>query len=309
MGRRAVNERPAGDPFQVELFLDYLALERGSSRRTVEAYRRDVVRFLEFARSEGAGGEPADIDIGLLRRWVTRMVEAGRASATVRRSVSALKTYFAYLSAEGVLRVDPTDRLDAPRLRRRLPSVLSISEVERLIEAPNPDRPLFWRDRAILECLYSTGMRVSELTGTGVLDLDLEEGLCTVFGKGGKERMVPMGRHAVAALERYLGRLRPTLDRGEGEGRVFLNSRGRPLSRASVWSVVKSAASAAGIRKEVSPHTLRHSCATHLLEGGADLAAVQELLGHADISTTQLYTHVDRRYLKEVHRTHHPRNR
>lgn len=295
------------DPFQVELFLDYLILERGSSPRTVAAYRRDVQRFIQFA-SRADRRSPAVVDITLLRSFVGELAEAGRAPSTVRRSVSAIKTYFRYLLGEGVLENDPTDRLEAPRAERSLPSVLSIVEVERMIDSVDEESPSFWRDHAILECLYATGMRVSELTGLRILDVDLEEGLCTVFGKGGKERMVPMGRPAVQSIERYLLRLRPSMDKGAGEGRVFLNARGRPLSRASVWSLVKRAAQTAGIQRVVSPHTLRHSCATHLLEGGADLAAVQELLGHADISTTQLYTHVDRRYLKEVHRTHHPRS-
>ena len=301
-------ERSGVDPFQVELFLDYLILERGSSPRTVAAYRRDLQRFIDFADQRGQGSAQA-VDLDVLRTFVVGMVEAGRAPSTVRRAVSALKTYFRYLVAEGVLDADPTERLEGPRTARRLPEVLSIAEVERLIESVDDGRPMFWRDQAILECLYATGMRVSELTGLRVLDLDLDEGLCTVFGKGSKERMVPMGRPAVRSAERYLSRLRPGLDAGRADGRVFLNARGRPLSRAAVWALVKKAAEAAGILRKVSPHTLRHSCATHLLEGGADLAAVQELLGHADISTTQLYTHVDRRYLKEVHRTHHPRSR
>lgn len=302
-------DRPAGDPFQVELFLDYLALDRGSSSRTVDAYRRDVERFLAFATGEDGARTPTDVDIAQLRRWVGSMVGSGRAPATVRRSISALRVYFGYLAAENLIETDPTDRLDAPKPGRRLPAVLSIAEVERLLQGLDAERPMYWRDQAIIECLYATGMRVSELTGLAIHDLDLEEGLCSVLGKGSRERMVPMGRPAVAALERYLTRLRPSLDLGSGEGRVFLNARGGPLSRAAVWSVIKNAARAAGIERRVSPHTLRHSCATHLLEGGADLAAVQELLGHADISTTQLYTHVDRRYLKEVHREHHPRSR
>ena len=190
---------------------------------------------------------------------------------------------------------------------RTLPDTLTREEVFRLLEAPDSTRPLYWRDRAILEVLYGSGLRVSELTGLGITDVDAAEGVLLVFGKGSKERLVPLGGAAGRALDRYLREVRPGLERGKGGGRVFLNARGTPISRTAVWTLVKRAAERAGILKDVSPHTLRHSFGTHLLEGGADLAAVQELLGHADISTTQIYTHVDREYLREVHRTFHPR--
>jgi integrase/recombinase XerD len=206
-----------------------------------------------------------------------------------------------------VLESDPSERLEAPKVGRELPDVLSVQEVQRLVEAPDPDHPMFWRDRSILEVLYATGMRVSELVDLKLVSLDLDDGFCTVFGKGSKERMVPLGEPARRALERYLRGVRPRLDAGAGKGIVFLNHRGRPLTRMAVWNLVTKNALAAGISRKVSPHTLRHTFATHLLEGGADLAAVQELLGHADISTTQIYTHVDREYLREVHRTFHPR--
>ena len=170
------------------------------------------------------------------------------------------------------------------------------------------DSPVHWRDRAILEFLYATGVRVSELVDLRLNGLDLEEGLCTVFGKGSKERMIPLGRPACVALSRYLGEVRPVLEKGKGDGRVFLNQRGRPLSRTAVWTIVKLAARSAGLKNKVSPHVLRHTFATHLLEGGADLVAVQELLGHADISTTQIYTHLDLRYLRDMHRKYHPRS-
>jgi integrase/recombinase XerD len=209
--------------------------------------------------------------------------------------------------AEGVVEEDPTEQLQSPRVERKLPDVLSVEDVERLLESPDPSGRLYWRDRAILEFLYATGVRVSELTELPLSALDLEEGICLVFGKGSKERLVPIGAPARRALERYLRAVRPELDRGRGGGRVFLNARGFPLSRMAVWTLVRNAARRGGVRKRVSPHTLRHSFATHLLEGGADLAAVQELLGHADITTTQIYTHVDRSYLRDVHRTFHPR--
>jgi integrase/recombinase XerD len=194
-----------------------------------------------------------------------------------------------------------------PRGTRSLPEVLSVEEIDRLLGAPDIARPLAWRDRALLETMYGTGIRVSEAVELKVRNLALEEEVALVRGKGRKERIVPIGRRAIGALSIYLRETRPGLDHGRGDGRVFLNARGGPLSRMGIWKILRGHAEAAGIEKPVSPHTLRHSFATHLLEGGADLTAVQEMLGHADISTTQIYTHVDRRYLTEVHRSYHPR--
>lgn len=292
--------------FRVEQFVDHLAFERGLADRTLEAYRRDLERFLEFLASRGVAA-PEAIESGDLREYVYHLKDRGLAPSTIRRAQSALRTYFSFLLTEGVVEDDPTERIESPRVGRRLPDVLTRDEVLALLEAPDPERDLYWRDRAILELFYATGMRVSELVGLPLTALDLEEGFCSVFGKGSKERLVPVGRQARAALERYLREVRPRLDRGEGEGIVFLSHFGRPLSRMGVWKLVKEAADAAGIDKKVSPHTLRHTFATHLLEGGADLVAVQELLGHADISTTQIYTHLDREYLRDVHRRFHPR--
>jgi len=292
--------------FRVEPFADYLAFDRGLADRTVEAYQRDLERFLGFLEGQGCT-RPADVRPEDLREYVYELTARGLAATSIRRAQSSLRTYFAFLLADDVLQDDPTERMDAPRIGRSLPDTLSPDEVERLLEAPDPTRPLYWRDRAILEVLYGSGLRVSELTGLALADVDAEHRVVRVLGKGGKERLVPTGGPALRALGRYLSGVRPGLDRGKGEGRIFLNARGTPLSRVSVWTLVKESAERAGIGKDVSPHTLRHSFATHLLEGGADLAAVQELLGHADISTTQIYTHVDREYLREVHRSFHPR--
>jgi integrase/recombinase XerD len=242
-----------------------------------------------------------------MRDYTFHLKDAGLAATSIRRAQSALRTYYGFLIAEGLIDEDPTERLESPRVWRRLPDVLSREAVARLVEAPPEGRALYWRDRTILELLYATGMRVSELVALPLRALDLDERIVLVFGKGSKERLVPIGGPAVRAAERYLRDVRPALDRGRGEGRVLLNARGRPLSRQSVWTLVRESSQRAGIEARVSPHTLRHSFATHLLEGGADLAAVQELLGHADISTTQIYTHVDREYLRETHRKHHPR--
>ena len=294
--------------FRFEQFQDYLTFERGLSDRTLTAYARDLTRWARFLDERGARS-PDAVTPAHLRDWVFSLKEAQLAPTSIRRAQSAVRTYFAFLLAEGSVTADPTERLESPKLGRRLPEFLTRDEVSALLDAPDPDAPLCWRDRAILELLYATGMRVSELAELPLSSLDLDEGFLTVFGKGGKERLVPVGEPALRALGRYLREVRPTLDRaqGKGKGRVFLNARGSPLSRVAVWALVKESARRAGITRKVSPHTLRHTFATHLLEGGADLAAVQELLGHADIATTQIYTHVDREYLRDVHRRYHPR--
>jgi integrase/recombinase XerD len=268
---------------------------------------RELERFVDFAVERGRL-DSSSVRSEDIRDYVFRLGDLGLAPTSVRRAQSALRTYFGFLLEEGALQSDPTEGIQSPRVGRPLPKVLDEADVSALLEAPRLDSSMYWRDRAILEFLYATGVRVSELVGLRLSDLDLEEGLCTVFGKGSKERMVPLGRPACVALSRYLSEVRPTLEKGAGAGRVFLNQRGRSLSRTSVWKIVKDASQLAGIEGEVSPHVLRHTFATHLLEGGADLVAVQELLGHADISTTQIYTHLDRKYLREIHRKYHPRS-
>jgi integrase/recombinase XerD len=307
------------DPFRREQYVDFLAFERGLSDRTLGAYRRDVDRMVTYLelrwKSRGCvtALEPRDVTHEDVREYMYHLHQQTNrdgqplASSTIRRAQSAVRSYFGFLLDEGVLEADPSDRLESPAMWRRLPQVLSVDEVIRLIESVGQDRRLYWRDRAILEFLYATGVRVSELIGLALVDLSLEDGVCVVFGKGSKERLVPVGRPALRAVERYLREVRPGLDTGRGQGKVFLSARGRPLSRMSVWTLVSTAADGGKIEKRVSPHTLRHTFATHLLEGGADLAVVQELLGHADISTTQIYTHVDREYLRQVHREFHPR--
>jgi integrase/recombinase XerD len=292
--------------FWLEGFRDYLALEAGHSANTVEAYLRDLRRLGEFAVGRGVRA-PDRITRAHLRDFVYLLKDLGLSAATIRRSVSAIRTYYGFLAGEGRVSDDPSDRLETPRRGRVLPDTLSVGEVEALLAAPGVDDPLAWRDRALLELGYGAGMRVSELCGVGLTDLLLTDGLVRVFGKGGKERLVPLGRNTIGAVSIYLHQLRPTLDRGHARGRAVLNARGEPLSRVGAWGIVKRAAERAGITKRVTPHTLRHSFATHLLEGGADLRAVQEMLGHADLSTTQIYTHVDREYLRSVHKQFHPR--
>jgi integrase/recombinase XerD len=300
-----LRERAARD-FQLEGFRDFLALEAGHSENTVEAYLRDLQRMAEFAASKGVR-DPGQVTRTLLRDFVYLLKDLGLSAATIRREVSAIRTYYAFLVGEGRVPGDPSDRLESPRRGRVLPDTLTVRDVDALLAAPHVDQPLAWRDRTLLELGYGAGLRVSELCGLLLTDLQLTDNLVRVFGKGGKERLVPIGRSVIGAVAVYVHQLRPELDRGKSGGRLLLNARGQPLSRVGAWGIVKRAAERAGITKRVTPHTLRHSFATHLLEGGADLRAVQEMLGHADLSTTQIYTHVDREYLRSVHKQYHPR--
>ena len=292
--------------FLLERFQDFLTLEQGASPRTHEAYGRDLERFATYARLKGAAA-PTDVTARLLRDFVYHLKDLGLAPASIRRSISAVRTYFKFLVGEGHVVRDPSDRLETPRRWRSLPEVLTVDEVERLISAPTLDEPLAFRDRALLELAYGAGLRVSEWISLGTRDVLLEDGLVRVFGKGSKERLVPIGRGAIGAVAVYLRELRPRLEKGKGKGVLLLNARGEPLTRMGAWKLLRKYVERAGIEKRVTPHTLRHSFATHLLEGGADLRAVQEMLGHADISTTQIYTHVDREFLRSVHKQFHPR--
>jgi len=296
----------AARKFLLEPFNDFLLLEQGASPRTHEAYGRDLTRFAGYAMARGASA-PTDITARMLREYVYHLKDLGLAPASIRRNVSALRTYFKFLLGEGHVARDPSERLESPKRWRTLPEVLSVAEIDRLLASPSLDDPLVFRDRALLEVAYGAGLRVSEWISIGVRDVMFDEGLVRVFGKGSKERLVPIGRRAIGALASYLRELRPRLEQGEGRGALFLNARGHPLTRMGAWKILQKYVTRAGIEKQVSPHTLRHSFATHLLEGGADLRAVQEMLGHADISTTQIYTHVDREYLRTVHRQYHPR--
>ena len=292
--------------FRLEQFQDYLLFERGLSKRTLSAYQHDLENCIEFLARQGITG-PSHVTPTVLRTWIFSLHEVGLAPSSIRRAQSAVRTFFRFLLAEGWLSVDPTERLESPKIGDPLPEFLTKEETQRLLDAPNPQKSLYWRDRSILELLYASGVRVSELVGLLISGLDLDDSFITVFGKGGKERIVPVGVPALLTLRRYLSELRPKLDQAEGRGHVYLNARGRPLTRESVWKLVRDSGRRADINKNVSPHTLRHTFATHLLEGGADLAAVQELLGHVDISSTQIYTHVDREYLRQIHGKYHPR--
>ncbi|MEO5509894.1 MAG: site-specific tyrosine recombinase XerD [Longimicrobiales bacterium] len=293
--------------YHVESFCDYLTVERGLSPRTLDAYRRDITSLVEFLGERGIGSIKA-AGARDVREYAYQLKDRGLQSSSIRRKLSAIRTYYAFLVAEGHVTVDPTERVDLPRPWRKLPNVLGRDDVVKLLEAPDPGDRFYWRDRALLEFIYASGVRVGELIALKVRNVDIPEGLAVVEGKGNKERVVPVGRSALQALVVYLREIRPGMLRGrDTEGVVFLNARGEPLTRMGAWKILRKHVTRAGIKSRVTPHTLRHSFATHLLEGGADLAAVQEMLGHADIATTQIYTHVEREYLRDVHRRFHPR--
>ncbi len=299
----------AGDDsraYLLERFAEFLTLEHGSSPRTDDSYGRDLRRLAEWGVAHGAP-TPAALTAAHLREFVYFLKDLGLAPSSIRRGVSAIRTWYKFLLAEGVVTIDPSERLETPRKWRSLPEVLTPAEIERLLEAVSLDEPLAFRDRAMLELAYGAGLRVGEWITLKMNDLMLEDGVVRVFGKGSKERLVPVGRRATGAVALYLRELRPRLEQGKGAGVLFLNVRGQPLSRMGAWKILRKYVVLAKITKPVTPHTLRHSFATHLLEGGADLRSVQEMLGHADISTTQVYTHVDREYLRSVHKQFHPR--
>jgi integrase/recombinase XerD len=271
------------------------------------SYKLDLVRYLSYLESQQVTSldKIGERDVASLLGMLHDLGLSGR---SISRNFSAIKGFHRFLVAEGLSKFNPTENIDPPKRSRTLPGVLNQDEVEAILQQPNGVEPLSIRDRAILETLYATGMRVSELLGLKQSAIDFDEGVVRVFGKGSKERIVPIGRAALEWICKYLATVRPTLARkGKGRDALFLNARGTPLSRMTIWNIVREYSQQAGIRKEIHPHTFRHSFATHLLEGGADLRAVQEMLGHADISTTQVYTHIDREYLKEVHKTFHPR--
>lgn len=292
--------------FFLERFDEFLTLEQGARARTNEAYGRDLARLATWAQGRGVAA-PADLQSAHLREFVYHLKDLGLAPSSIRRGISAIRSWYRFLLAEGVVTKDPSERLETPKKWRVLPEVLSATEVAAIIGAITLDERFAFRDRAMLELAYGAGLRVSEWIGIAARDVLLDELVVRVFGKGGKERLVPIGRKAAGALAVYLRESRPVLEKGEGQGALFLSTRGRPLSRMGAWKILRKYVERSGVKKAVTPHTLRHSFATHLLEGGADLRAVQEMLGHADISTTQIYTHVDREHLRQVHRQFHPR--
>jgi integrase/recombinase XerD len=298
---------PAVGPGVDAQWLDHLRVERGLSPNTLEAYGSDVARLRAFA---DAAGRPllglAQADIA---RFIGQMRDQGLSARSVARTVHALRGFFRFAVREGHLAGDPMENIRAPRAFNALPRCLSSAQVEALLAAPDVKAPLGVRDRAILEVLYATGLRASELIGLRPGDVDLQVGLLTCFGKGRKERLVPLGSTACTWVRRYMDEVRGGLGRGRGRDAaiLFLNNRGGRLSRMGLWGIVRRHAVNAGVQATLTPHVLRHSFATHLLENGADLRALQAMLGHADISTTQIYTHISRERLRKVYDQFHPR--
>lgn len=285
-------------------FINYLRLERGLADNTIQAYSRDLIKFTQFL--EKLDLNPLQISRDQISEYAG-VLRKSLSARSVARNISATKMFFRFLTSEGYIKENPARLLEAPRLSRKLPDVLSMAEVERLLAQPDPSTPMGKRDCAMLELLYATGLRVSELVGLKVLSINLEAGHIRTFGKGSKERLVPMGGKAIQAVREYVLNGRVQLLKGANLPYLFLNFRGCPLTRQGFWKIIKKYGKEAGIQKEISPHSIRHSFASHLLEAGADLRSVQVMLGHEDISTTQIYTHVTRKRLKEVHAKCHPR--
>lgn len=288
-------------------FLDYASVVKGAAKNTLEAYGRDLVSYLGYLQHQEKVSRPEEIDSLMIARFLTREMKQGLSARSRARRLSTVRQFHQFMLREGYLDSDPSARIDAPRDVHKLPQLLSFAEVERLLEAPAGERAVCRRDKAMLEVLYATGMRVTELVGLRVADLKLDIGCLQVMGKGSKQRLIPLGEVALEYLDEYLHNARPRLATGTSGQEVFLNVRGGRMSRQGFWKNLKRYALRAGIRQPVYPHLLRHSFATHLLENGADLRVVQTMLGHADVSTTQIYTHVVQERLKQIHQQYHPR--
>ncbi|EOS7907526.1 site-specific tyrosine recombinase XerD [Enterococcus hirae] len=291
---------------EINDYLHYLTIERGLSLNTRKSYERDLLQYLHYLEDEQITSWQ-DVDRYVVINYLEKMHDEKKAPATVTRMITSLRRFHQFLRQERLTDHDPMQHIDTPKKVQKLPSTLSLTEVERLIETPDTTKNLGIRDRAILEVMYATGMRVSELVGLKLSDLHLSLGLVQTLGKGDKERIIPLGVYAIQWLERYLDEARPLLVANPSETHVFVNHHGTGLSRQGIWKNLKQLVREAGINKEVTPHTLRHSFATHLLENGADLRTVQELLGHADISTTQIYTHITKKRMTDVYKQHFPR--
>jgi integrase/recombinase XerD len=290
----------------IERFIHYLAVERGLAANTLESYQRDLVGYTAFLQSRECH------DINLTRRahiiaFLSHLQRKGRATSTISRNLASLRAFYGFLLRDGLIDSDPTANLESPKIEKKLPRVLTIQEVESLLDEPKRNTPAGMRDKAMLELLYATGIRVSELVSLNLGDVNLNMGFLRCYGKGSKERIIPLGSVAAESMEEYISRARKKLLRQESENALFLNHHGRRLSRQGFWKIIKKYAKLAAINKDITPHTLRHSFATHLLENGADLRAVQEMLGHADISTTQIYTHITSTRLKDIYAKTHPR--
>jgi len=287
-------------------YLNYLSVERGLSKNTLESYARDLRQYLQYLK-EKKNMELSETTQATVIGYLLQLQAKGKATATLSRSLAAIKSYYHFLFREGKIKRDPTINLDAPKQEKRLPRVLSVEDVGNLLEQPDLKTPAGIRDRAMLEVLYATGLRVSELVSLKVSDINLEMGYIKCFGKGSKERIVPLGSMASKYVKHYLEHARKFLASSLHEDTLFLNHHGHRLTRQGFWKIIKKYAENINLENDITPHTLRHSFATHLLENGADLRSVQEMLGHADISTTQIYTHLTKNKIKEVYEKAHPR--
>jgi integrase/recombinase XerD len=288
-------------------FLNYIKIERNLSDNTLDAYRNDIERYIQFLSDRGISS-PKSILLTDIQDFISCLIHIGLAKRSLARNISSIRSFHKFMLGEHISDIDVTELLQSPRLPKRLPTVLDLNEIELILDSIDVTKNKGIRDRAIIETLYSTGVRVSELINLKMPDVLLHQKVARVYGKGSKERIVPFGDRAAKEIKNYITAVRSLLIRyRKSKDFLFLNMRGAPLSRMGVWKVIQEYVKRANIRKKVSPHVFRHSFATHLLEGGANLREVQEMLGHADISTTQIYTHLDREYLIEVHRTFHPR--
>ena len=290
----------------LDAFLLYCKVELNRSNNTLQAYSKDLVGFVDFCDESGVQ-TVSKIDRDLIRKYLAKRRAGGFAESTVTRNLVAVRHFMRFSVQEGWIEEDPSELIALPRARRSLPKTLSATQVEALLDAPDTERPIGLRDAAMLAVLYATGVRVTELVQMKLRRVNLESGIVRVLGKGDKERLVPFGPVAAGKVENYLAQGRGLLLKQRHCAELFVTSRGAGMTRQAFWHIIRKYAQKAGIRSSISPHTMRHSFATHLIEHGADLRIVQEMLGHADISTTEIYTHVNRARLKQIHQQHHPR--
>ncbi len=288
---------------QIQNFIDYISIEKRHSKNTVDCYRRDLLRFIKSLKGKAVeSATPSDF-----RVFILKLGEEGLSARSQARCLSSLKSFYNFLESESLIHENPLETIESPRLWRKLPNIMSLRDVESLLACPDDNKPQGTRDKAMLELLYACGLRVSELVSLKVSDLNLEVGYLKTFGKGNKERLIPLGKKAQSALNAYLGKARVALLKGKNSPDLFLSHRGQRMTRQGFWKIIKSYARQANIKVQVSPHILRHAFATHLLERGADLRSVQQMLGHSDISTTQIYTHILQRQMKDIFDKYHPR--
>ncbi len=290
----------------IEAYLNYIRVEKGLSGNTVEAYRRDLNRWQQYV-SRKKMNQITEVTRRNILEYLQGLYEAGLNSRSIARMLTALRNFFKFLVLDGILENNPTDQVEAPKLWKKLPQYLSLAEVDKMLDAPDLNSSLGLRDKAMLELLYATGLRVSELVNLKFTDLHLDPGFVQCLGKGNKERIIPLGRSAASAIEKYLAQGRTSLLKDHRSDFLFVTNRGDRMTRQMFWVLISNYGRKAGIKTKLTPHLLRHSFATHLLERGADLRSVQTMLGHADISTTQIYTHVINTRLKEIYQKHHPR--